>query len=64
MRRLDDLGEHEHADGRSRLADLLRRSGSLVRVGWRHADVDDRDIGLPLVDRMLQLERVAGLGRT
>ena len=41
---LDVLREHEHADSRVALADLLRGAEPLVGVGRRHPDVDDRDV--------------------
>src|SRR5439155_22106442 len=43
--RLDVLREDEDADARMPAADLLRGAQALVRVGRRHADVDDRDVG-------------------
>ena len=44
--RLDDLREDEHPDLRMLGADRHRRLRPLVGVGRRHADVDDRDVGL------------------
>ena len=45
------------------LADLLRGDESLVGVGRRHADVDDRHVGVVLVHRAQQLVAVVGLRR-
>ena len=59
--RLDVLREHEHADRRVELTDALRRDDPLVGVRRRHADVDDRAIGLGRRDRAHQPVDVAGL---
>ena len=45
------VGEDEHADVGVTAADLLCGDESLVGVSGRHADVDDRDVGEPRVDR-------------
>ena len=44
-----------------RFADLLRRAEPLVRVGRRHADVDDGDVGLVHRDVAEQVVGCAGL---
>ena len=42
-------------------ADLQRRAQAVVGVGRRHADVDDRHVGLVRVDLAQQVLGVAGL---
>jgi len=37
--------EHEHGGARMLGADLSGGSQALVNVGWRHADVHERDVG-------------------
>src|SRR5262249_18968166 len=59
--RADVLGQHEHAELRVACAQLPRRPQALVRVGRRHADVHDRDIGALLLHLAKQLVRVARL---
>jgi hypothetical protein len=54
MLRLDDLREHEDADVGIPLADLLRGARALVGLSGRHADVDDRDVGLLRGDGALE----------
>ena len=44
--------------------DLLRRDQPFVRVGGRHADVDDGDVGRIGCDKLQQLVGGAGLGGT
>ena len=44
------------------LADRLRGPQALVGVRGRHADVDDRDVGVLLADRGEELRGIAGLG--
>src|SRR5439155_16078520 len=44
VRRLDVVRENEHADVGMLGADPLRGDEALVRVGRRHADVDDRSV--------------------
>ena len=59
--RLDVLGEHEHADLGVEFTDPLRGDDPLVRVRRRHADVDDRAVGLLRRDRTHQAVDVSGL---
>ena len=59
--RLDVVGEHEHADVGVELADALRRDDPLVRVRRRHADVDDRAVGVGGGDTAHQAVDLAGL---
>ena len=59
--RLDVLGEHEHADPGVELPDPLRGDDPLVGVRRRHADVDDRAVGLGRRDRAHQAVDVRGL---
>ena len=58
---LDVLREQEHADRGMPLADLAGGPKALVRVRRRHADVDDRDVGLVHRDVAEQVLRVARL---
>jgi hypothetical protein len=58
---LDVLREDEHGGVGVLLADLLRRDEPLVGVRGRHADVDDRDVGVVGADLQQQLLGVAGL---
>ena len=60
VRRLDVLGEDEHADLRIRLADLLRGPEAFVRVRRWHADVDDDDVRR--VAAHLQHQVIGGAG--
>ena len=55
------LGEHEHRGARVLRADRARRAQALVGVGRRHADVDDRHVGLVGADLAQQVLPVAGL---
>ena len=59
--RLEVLGEHEHADLGVELTDALCGDDALVRVRRRHADVDDRAVGLLRCDRTHQAVDVSGL---
>ncbi len=61
-RRLDVLGEHEHADVRVGVADPARGADALVGVGRRHPHVDDGEVGLVLADRPAQPVGVADGG--
>src|SRR3954454_15629586 len=58
---LDVLAEHEHARAGVLRADLAGRAQPLVGVAGRHADVDDRDVGLVGADLAEQVLGVAGL---
>ena len=58
---LDVLRQHEHADVGMRLADLDRRAQSVVGVGRRHADVDDRDVRAMRADLAEELVGITGL---
>jgi hypothetical protein len=61
--RLDVLRQNEDPDARAVLgADRLRGAEALVRVGRRHPDVDDRDIGLVLANCGQERGGVADLG--
>ena len=52
---LDVLRQQQHADLREAAADLLGDCEAFVAPGWRHADVDDCDVGAELVDRRQEL---------
>ena len=57
----DVLGEDEHAGIRVPRADLAGRADPLVRLRGRHADVDDRDVGVVAAYLEHQLVRVSRL---
>lgn len=59
MRRLDVLGEYEHAELRKPPPDLARGPCPLVGEGRRHTDVDDDEVGGLRVDRREQPVGVA-----
>src|SRR3954451_4447758 len=58
---LDVLGEHEHARLRLLGPDGRGRTQTLVGLRRRHADVDQRDVGLVCADLAQQVLRVSGL---
>ena len=62
MAGLDVPGEHEDAQVRVGGSQAARDPRTVVGVIRRHADDDDRDVGLRLVDRGLERVGVAGLG--
>ncbi len=57
---LDVLREHEHRELRCSLPQLERRTDALVGERRRHANVDDRHLGLLAHDRGEEPGRVAG----
>ena len=57
--RVHVMGQHQDPDPGMPLTDLLSCDDALVGVrGW-HPDVDDRDVGLVLVDYSLQRRGLA-----
>ena len=61
VRRLRVLRQHEDADSRVPLPDLLRRLEAFVRVGRRHPDVHDRHVRRVRAHLEHQLVGVRGL---
>ena len=61
-RRLDVLREDEHGGARMRRANLDGCAHAFVLVGRRHADVDDREVGIVLGDDGEQRLGVADAG--
>ena len=43
--RFDVLGQHEHRDVGMVAPDLFRGDEPFIGMRWRHADVDDGDVG-------------------
>jgi hypothetical protein len=60
--RFDVLGQDQHPDAGVLGADLLGGGQAFVGVCGRHADVDDRSVGLGGADRVQQRGGVARLG--
>ena len=58
---LEALREEQDARARVKAADDLRGAQTLVASRWRHADVDDGDVGARGGDLLQQLVAVAGL---
>ena len=55
LARFDVLRQHEHAQLGMRGLELGRCASALVRVGRRHSNVDDDQVGVVLGDRRQQL---------
>jgi hypothetical protein len=54
------LGEHQNADVRMSLSNLVSRPKTLVGEGGRHLDIDYGCVGFIRIDKGDQLFRIAG----
>jgi hypothetical protein len=59
VRRVDVLGQHQHADTRPGVLDGAGGAGPLVGERRRHTDVHDREIGIVRANRRAERLGVA-----